>query len=142
MIQHNFKSLYLVSTDMRGIAYCSSPHLKFFTQQSLFRTMILVQRHNRLDSCILDFSDCIPDSISWIQIQRLDSGFQSPGFRIPQAKIFRIPNPDYITWAENPFVLLWFVYDLKKKLFDSLNKCLTVIPPARMGYESIAHKAK
>ena len=30
----------------------------------------------------------------------LDSGFQSPGFRIPRAKIRGFRNPDSLTWGD------------------------------------------
>ena len=35
------------------------------------------------------------------EIVDLHSGFQSPGFRITQENITRIPEPDHLTWAIN-----------------------------------------
>ena len=76
---------------------------------------------NPRQSWILDFTPLIPDSRYWIpvfvsgtwimgskcdlvrfQILELYSGFRSPGFRIPEAKISRIPEtrlPVYMRWG-------------------------------------------
>ena len=48
----------------------------------------------------------IPDSNRWRNsgFLKLDSGFQFPGIRIPQAMISRIQNPYYLIWGENGFL--------------------------------------
>lgn len=44
------------------------------------------------------------------RLLKLNSGFQSPGFRIPQAKISRTPNPDSLHEAKRMGATLTVFY--------------------------------